>query len=167
MSRYLNVSKEKLQSKGVDSVRSRVANLREFRPDLTVALVAASMRQAFGDIYQLPVTDFDTGRLDEEEILRSEEYFASWEWKYGRTISFQHELSHRYAWGDIQIQLDVNGGIIQHAKIYSDSMDFQWVSELELALLNQRYEQKALLEAMNQAPAPLRSDLQSLILESI
>ena len=36
MGRYLNVQPDKLQSKGVRSVRSRVANLGEFSRDITV-----------------------------------------------------------------------------------------------------------------------------------
>ena len=39
LSRYLTVSKDKLQSKGVDSVRARVANLTEYAPDATVELL--------------------------------------------------------------------------------------------------------------------------------
>ena len=36
LSKYLTVSKEKLQSKGVDSVKSRVTNLVDYIPDLTL-----------------------------------------------------------------------------------------------------------------------------------
>ena len=43
MSRYLNVPREKLASKGVSSVKSRVANLDEFCPGLTVDRVKAAL----------------------------------------------------------------------------------------------------------------------------
>ena len=36
LSHYLNVAKDKLVSKGVDSVRSRGVNLQEYRPDLNI-----------------------------------------------------------------------------------------------------------------------------------
>lgn len=47
MSRYLNVPREKLASKGVSSVKSRVANLDEFCPGLTVDRVKAALAEAF------------------------------------------------------------------------------------------------------------------------
>ena len=49
--RYLSPSKAKLAAKGVDSVRSRVVNLREFVPTLTVAQLAAALVAALADVY--------------------------------------------------------------------------------------------------------------------
>ena len=51
MSRYLNVPREKLASKGVSSVKSRVANLDEFCPGLTVDRVKAALAEAFSQVY--------------------------------------------------------------------------------------------------------------------
>ena len=51
MSRYLNVPREKLASKGVSSVKSRVANLDEFCPGLTVDRVKAALVEAFSQVY--------------------------------------------------------------------------------------------------------------------
>ena len=48
MARYLNVSREKLRSKSVDSVKSRVANLIEFVPDLTVRRMRDSLEESAG-----------------------------------------------------------------------------------------------------------------------
>ena len=42
MSRFLNPSKAKLQSKGIDSVRSRVVNLSSLCPDITVDTIQVS-----------------------------------------------------------------------------------------------------------------------------
>ena len=44
---YLNVSQAKLQSKGVESVRSRVVNLRELEPTITIEGMKEAMKVAF------------------------------------------------------------------------------------------------------------------------
>lgn len=53
MGRYLNPSKAKLSSKGVDSVRSRVVNLKELAPDTTIELLSQKLAEAFGQVYGL------------------------------------------------------------------------------------------------------------------
>lgn len=167
MSHYLNVSTEKLKSKGVNSVRSRVANLCEFVPDISVSLVSEKMRAAFGEIYGLPVTDLNPCRLDEAAILSSQARFSSWEWKYGRPIPFQYEFSRRFPWGDVQIQLQVSGGMIRQAKVFSDSMDPDWASLLESALTGQRYEIPSLFAAADALPETVRDDVKTLIQDAI
>ncbi|MCF0150049.1 MAG: lipoate--protein ligase, partial [Firmicutes bacterium] len=51
MSRYLNPSAAKLKAKGVDSVRSRVLNLCEVKPDLTVDAMMSALIQSFAAVY--------------------------------------------------------------------------------------------------------------------
>ena len=167
MSRYLQVSPEKLKSKGVQSVRSRVANLCEFCPDCNVELVSRAMRQAFGEIYGIPAEDFPMKRLEKSMLEQSEEHFSSWDWKYGRSIPFQHELSCRFPWGEVQIQLDVSGGIIRMANVFSDSMNPDWTQTLSDALKGQPYSQDAMCTAAGELPGDIREDLQLLIRESI
>ncbi|MEI3400678.1 MAG: lipoate--protein ligase family protein [Christensenellales bacterium] len=53
MGRYLNPSKAKLSSKGVDSVRSRVVNLKELASDTTIELLSQKLADAFGQVYGL------------------------------------------------------------------------------------------------------------------
>ena len=53
LSRYLNVSADKLKSKGVSSVKSRVTNLVEFVPDLTVARLKEALKESFEEVYGL------------------------------------------------------------------------------------------------------------------
>ncbi len=53
LSKYLTVSKEKLQSKGVDSVKSRVTNLVDYIPDLTLEALKKALREAFEEAYGL------------------------------------------------------------------------------------------------------------------
>ena len=167
MAKYLNVSADKLKSKGVESVRSRDANLCEFYPGVTVELVAAKLREAFGEIYGLEVTDYDTGRFSKETIEEYENRFASWEWKYGRRIPFQYEFGRRFEWGDVQLQLEVNEGIIKNANVFSDSMDPEWAAELAEALPGCRYEQQAMCEVADRLSGQIAADVKRLIVESV
>ena len=167
MAKYLNVSADKLKSKGVESVRSRVANLCEFYPGVTVELVSAKLREAFGEIYGLEVADYDTGRFSKETIEEYENKFASWEWKYGRRIPFQYEFGRRFEWGDVQLQLEVNEGIIKNANVFSDSMDPEWAAELAEALPGCRYEQQAMCEVADRLSGQIAADVKRLIAESV
>lgn len=144
MSRFLNVSGEKLKSKGVASVRSRVANLSEFCPDVTVEKMEGALREAFGEVYGCPVTEFPTQRLEKEEIRRGAVRFASAKWKYGRKIPFQAGKEKRFSWGELQIWLDVDQGTVQNAEVFSDAMDETWIRQLKKALCGCRYEKQAL-----------------------
>ena len=47
---YLQVSPLKLEAKGVKSVRARVVNLTQFRPELTIAQLRQALVEAFGSM---------------------------------------------------------------------------------------------------------------------
>ena len=83
LGRYLNVQPDKLQSKGVRSVRSRVTNVAEHLPDRVTLpefrriLLENILRENQGEEY--PLTPDDLAAV---EKLRAERY-ATWEWNYG------------------------------------------------------------------------------------
>ncbi|MDR0698762.1 MAG: lipoate--protein ligase [Tannerella sp.] len=127
LSRYLNVSHTKLQSKGVDSVRSRVINLRDLAPDITVESLQAALIEAFGEVYGAPPQLLSDERLNQEEVGKYAEKYASWEWRLGRKLLFTTEYQNRYAWGDLTLQFCVEGGIIKDAIAYSDGMETNFI----------------------------------------
>ena len=57
--KYLNVSPLKLKAKGVQSVQSRVCNLCDFNPRISVADMKDSLREAFCQVYGLPVRELE------------------------------------------------------------------------------------------------------------
>lgn len=148
MSKYLNVSKEKLASKSVDSVRSRVANLSEFCPGITVARMEDELIRAFAEVYKAPITPFPENRLNMDEIEENEKVFESWEWKYGRKIPFEFEMSRRFSWGDIDLQIAVNGGVIKEINAFSDAMDQEFIAAIPDALEGCVYEEKAMMDVV-------------------
>ena len=80
LGQYLMPSKAKLQSKGVDSVRSRVVNLKQLCPELTVARMGQEMLKAFQQVYGMPSQAFSAEDLDMDYINQLEARKASWDW---------------------------------------------------------------------------------------
>jgi lipoate-protein ligase A len=152
MAKYLNVSGEKLKSKGVDSVRSRVANLTDFKSDLTVEQMKQALLRAFGEVYgsesETKPVSIPEGRIPQEKIAERQAHFGSWEWKYGRKIPFQYEINRRFDWGEMTIQLDVSEGVIKQAAVWSDGLDTEFPRKLEQLLPGVRYQLMALANAV-------------------
>lgn len=144
LSKYLTVSKEKLQSKGVDSVKSRVTNLTSFAPEMTIESLKAALKESFEEVYGLKAKTITMEELDQKAIDEATKKFSSWEWLYGRKLDFQYELSHRFAWGQIDLQLAVDGGKIADVEIYSDSLKPEFIQDLRKYLKGIRYSKRAI-----------------------
>jgi lipoate-protein ligase (EC 6.-.-.-) len=148
LSGYLNVSKTKLQSKGVESVRSRVANLKDFNPDITIDGLKKELIKAFGEVYGLNPVRMDTASLPQDDLMKRAEKFASWEWNFGSKIEFSDCLQRRFSWGDIMLQIKVKGGIIKDCRAYSDALDTEIFEEIPKALLECKFTPDAMEEAL-------------------
>ena len=219
--RYLSPSKAKLAAKGVESVRSRVVNLREFVPTLTVeqladALIAAlaevysegtgNREQGTGDRQQATGNETPVGavidrppirenlpdlslrdqsadwswqsvspgpvqmlNVDDPDLLSLTEKYASDAWLYGPKLPFTLSVEDRFPWGGIELQLNVNEGVIQTAKVYTDAMDETLAERLERRLIGSAFRGEALEERLQGAALPDRqaADLRSLLRKAL
>ena len=152
LSRYLTPTKAKLETKGVASVRSRVVNLVELCPTLTIDGLKRALVDAFETVYGLKstpkvLTDEDNARIDELW-----EHYASWDWRYGQKLPFTLRTEGRFAWGGAELQLQINEGVIQRTAVYSDDMDFAFPPALEQALTGCRFDLDALGKALGTVP---------------
>ena len=143
LGRYLNPSKAKLQAKGVDSVRSRVVNLTELNPQITIASMKDAMTRAFVKVYDRPMTVITDEDFDHAAIEALRQRNASWEWNYGQKLPFTAELEARFPWGCVQLCMQVENGMVTGAKIYSDAMDWQLPERMEALLTGARFEKDA------------------------
>ena len=144
LSRYLTVSKDKLKSKGVDSVKSRVTNLRDYLPELTMEELKVALKQSFEKVYGLNVRDKKIEDLDTGAIAEREKFFSSWNWLYGRKIDFQYELSHRFGWGGITLQFAVESGKIKDAIAWSDALNPDFIHTLPKYLKGLKYRKESI-----------------------
>mgnify|MGYP000850268463 CR=1 FL=1 len=125
--KYLSVSAEKIHSKGVDSVRSRIANLDEFRPGLTVKQMKRALSEAFGKVYGIRPEAFPPEAADQSRLKELRRRFADPDWIYGTRMPFSCSFSRRFGWGGVEIGLQVRGGVIAAARVDSDAMDEEMI----------------------------------------
>ena len=166
LGRYLNPSRAKLQSKGVDSVRSRVVNLKELNPEITVDELKKALTEAFVQVYGCPLSVMKEDQLDGDRIDKITERNRSWEWNFGQKLPFTFEIEERFRWGGIQVQLLVEEGIIQKAKFYSDAMDDALVLRWEKAVTGCRFDQLSLTAALSRQ-IPEEQDLLNLLIQNL
>ena len=123
LSLYLNVSRDKLVSKGVESVRSRVTNLTEYRSDLDITRMKEVLMKAFSEVYGLQARKIDLTEINFIETEKLKEKFSSWDWIYGKKREFNYSLDKRFTWGDIDLRFVIDSGVIKQCAAYSDALE--------------------------------------------
>jgi lipoate---protein ligase len=145
----LNVKKDKIESKGIKSVRSRVSNISEFlKEKMTIEEFRSILLESiFGKEKEIPeyvLTEEDWANIHK----LSRERYQNWEWNYGKSPKFNLQHSHRFPAGQIDVRLEVQKGIIENCKIYGDFFGAGDVAEIEEKLIGKRYEKSEIEKAL-------------------
>ena len=136
LQRYLKPKPAKLLKHGVSSVQSRVVNLADLNPDITPESIAPRLRAAFEAEYSGCSEVVDYSALvckPEVQALCSE--FASDEWLYGRWRTFTAQRSAHFEWGEVELQLVVDGGTIRDVQMASDALNLAALDEARRLLV--------------------------------
>lgn len=150
LSKYLQVSPGKLESKGVDSVQARVVNLKELKLDLTISQLAQALIAAMEQVYGCAIEEIDEFDLDEVEIAAHSLKFGSDQFRLGQRIPFTWEVINRFSWGEIQLQCEVDAGQIKSALIYSDALDSALMEAMAKQLHGCAFGSRAMAEQLAQ-----------------
>ena len=151
LGRYLSPPKAKLEAKGVTSVRSRVVNLKELNPGLTLETMKKNMAAAFCKVYGMDAEPLALTPEDLAAVNALKAEYSSWEYLFGTPLPFTFQCEARFDWGHIQLQLDAKDGMIRGCKVYSDTMDWDLPGTLEQAFLGCRFEMSAMQAALQKA----------------
>lgn len=152
MSRYLSVSKAKLEAKGVASVRSRVVNLRELLPELTITDLQHKLIESFGTVYggtPSPLSEID---IDWNAVDARAADFAARTWLLGSNTAFSDHLEKRFPWGGLTLEYTVRSGRIEDLHLYSDGMDADFLSALPGYLKGCLFDRPAMEACCNAIP---------------
>jgi lipoate---protein ligase len=146
----LNVKQDKIESKGVKSVKSRVTNVY---PNLPQKISI----EEFKDIL-LKFLMQDENYKEKEYILSEEDLakinelkesrYSKWEWNYGQSPSFDIEKGKRFAGGKLELRFNVNEGRVQALKIFGDFFGKKEVTEVGVLLTGKLYKEDIIKTAL-------------------
>ena len=140
LTHVLNPSTTKLQSKGIASVRSRVANLRDYLPEIPdIQTFSQRLEEILSNNYT--DTEYQLTETDLANIQRlTDKKFATWEWNYGRSPKATLVHSARLACGTVEIHLTLAENRIASCRFGGDFLGNLPASDVEKALTGIPYE---------------------------
>lgn len=147
MVRALNPPDEKLISKGIASVRSRVNNLKPYLNGMSHdALVNYLETTLTNQVYELSLAEV-------EKLLEDAKVYATDEWLYRMQPAYTQKLSKRFDWGHIQMRFNIVKGIIESLDITGDFFELKEdLKNLEDAFLNQTWSYQNITKIINDLP---------------
>ena len=145
----LKVRKDKIESKGIKSIRSRVANITEFLEQKTTIeeFRLTLLHSIFGseeNVKEMVLTEEDWTNIKQ----LSKERYGNWDWNYGKSPAFNMSHSERFPTGGIDVRLQVKNGLIEDAHIYGDFFGVGDVADIESRLIGVSYDKAAISEAI-------------------
>lgn len=146
----LKIRKDKIESKGIKSIRSRVTNISDLIDQkMTIEeFKQFILKNIFNGEEQ--IEEYELTEKDWEAIGKiSTERYQSWDWNYGKSPAFNIERSNRFSVGLIDVRLNVKKGEIEKVRIFGDFFGTGEVSEVENVLIGTKYEKEAIQHALN------------------
>lgn len=149
----LNVKIDKIESKGIKSIRSRVANITEFlkEPVTILEFKEKILQSIFRGCVKIP--EYNLTEDEWKQVCKlSDEKYRSWDWNFGRSPEFNIQKTKRFPFGQIDTRLNVKEGVIREVKFFGDFLGHGDTEEIEIELTGKKYNQKdvsSVLEKFN------------------
>ena len=150
LAKALKVSKDKIESKGVKSVRARVTNIVNELPEKIDViqfrdLLLEYMKKEYPEIHEYKFNEEDIKEIEKSR----KEKFGNWDWNYGKSPEYNITRSHKFEKGKIEIYANVIESKIDNIKIYGDFFGIEDVSAVEDILKGVKYEREDVLKVLN------------------
>ncbi len=142
---YLTVSPQKLAAKGVASVKSRVINLCELSPQITLSALEQALLSAFFEEYgeSAPLAPSALPEAEwaalQEEIAALTEKNRSEGWLFGKTPLFSITETRRLAGATFELSFEVEAGRIKRAALFTDALETDIPTDLTALLVGLPY----------------------------
>ncbi len=145
-SKVLTPSVQKLKSKGISSIKSRVVNLCDINPYIKTTMVINAMVESFTKIY---------GSTTEAVYFNEDNYIPtqiskhkSEDWIFGESPQFEITLEKLTSLGTLSVNLNVENGIIKAIKIYSDFLNKLSFEKEESFLVGKKFDEDKIFDLL-------------------
>jgi lipoate---protein ligase len=154
LGKILNPKPDKIESKGIKSVRSRVTNIMPYfkNPPTMQAFKTQLLKHLLGaeDITPFIYTLTEKDKTHIQKLVDTK--FSTWAWNYGESPAFSVEKYGRYEGGGVSFRLNIEDGKIQSVKIFGDFLGTKDIAEVEKLLTQATFERthiETLLKPIN------------------
>lgn len=152
LSKALEAPKDKIESKGVKSVRSAVDNIL---PHLPVKISVHEFADKLLEHMKSKFPEMKEYRFSDEELAEIEQLraskFGSWEWNYGHSPKFGIERQSRFTAGKIQVFADIKNSIIRQIRFYGTFFgNNSNLTEVEEVLTGVKYTHESVRKALSE-----------------
>lgn len=144
----LKVKKDKIESKGIKSVKSRVTNITDYLDETyTMEDFKAALLKAMFANDNLEKITLSNEEIQAIEQLKTEKY-ATWDWNYGKSPQYNLRKERKCDFGLITVLLQVEKGEIKDLHFYGDYFGNGDIQELEALFIGVKPSEAALSEIL-------------------
>ncbi|MFL0247365.1 lipoate--protein ligase [Candidatus Clostridium stratigraminis] len=149
LNRYLTVSPLKLMSKGIESVKARVINLKEISTEITIENLKEALISSFNELNNAKCKRIilDENAVDVAYYFKK---YGSWDWNYSESPDFTITLESKFHWGLIEINIEFSDGLIKNCRFYTDALLLEDFQRLEKKLQNEQFKKGNILKAIEE-----------------
>jgi len=148
MPNLLTVDPDKIKSKSIKSVKSRVSNLKPLFENSDIAV--EDFMNLIGDHVQKMYrpTAHTITAAENEKILKLREKYASHDWTFTPRGTYENRAKKYFSFGLVDIRYTVKCAVITHIGIYGDFFGTKDTAEIENLLTGVRHERHAVTAAL-------------------
>ncbi|MGY3704290.1 lipoate--protein ligase [Vagococcus martis] len=152
----LKVRKDKIESKGIKSIRSRVTNIKPFLSDEYQYMSTKDFRkEILLKIFDTTeINDVNEYKLTEEDWKKinaiSDKLYRNWDWNYGRSPEFDIVRRKRFPIGSIEAKMNVSDGEIKDIRIFGDFFGLGQITDVETILTGVKYDKESITKAVEE-----------------
>lgn len=138
-SKVLTVKADKIESKGIKSVKSRITNIKPYLQGSSIN----DFKEKIISSFEQNSDDFIKRDINQSEIDRVYELydnkFSKAEWNYGYSPNCNFHKYTKQPCGGIDINLNIENGYVTECKIFGDFIGIRDISDVENTLKNKLY----------------------------
>ena len=150
LTQVLAVPGSKLSAAGVSSVRSRVANLKEYLPqfvDIQAFQVALQALLAQDD-GEIRLTETQLAQIEADAAAK----YRTWEWVYGHSPAAAFRVGRKFACGRVEASFSLKAGCIDHLRFSGDFLGNLPPDRIAASLQGCRFTREAIAERLSEEP---------------